>query len=117
MTPKTKQILIAIVIIIVSFIGYKMSFVSEDSGSVALVADQTNNSEFVDGQIILNLLDKLNNVTLDESIFSNNIFVSLVSFERPIESQVSGRPNPFLPIGVDGAGTVSPRSTSTPAAR
>ncbi len=97
----TKQIIIAVIIIIVAFVGYNMFFVNDDSTSSALVSDIPNQQEFVDGQLILLLLNNLNKVTLDDSIFSNSVFVSLQSFERALEEQVPGRRNPFLPIGVN----------------
>lgn len=114
MTQKTKQIIIAIVIIVIAFIGFKMFFSNTDSNDTTLVADKATSAEFIDGQIILDLLNELNAVTLDNSIFSNKLFVSLVNFERPIAEQIPGRPNPFLPIGVDSSAGL-PRSTSTQA--
>ena len=113
MTKKTKQIIISAVIIIVAFVVFKLFFSSNVASDTTLVADQTNSSEFTDGQTILVLLSSLNKVTLDTSIFSNSIFNSLVDFERPIQDQAIGRQNPFLPIGVDSS-TITPSvSTST----
>ncbi len=100
MSNNTKQIIISIIIIVVAFVGYKMYFVSDTPSNTALVADK-NNSSFIDGQMILVLLNQLNKVTLDDSIFSNNVFTRLVSFEKPIADQPIGRNNPFLPIGAD----------------
>jgi hypothetical protein len=113
MTQRTKQIIIVIVIIIIAFIGFKMFFAPKVSPDTTLVADQATSAQFVDGQTILVLLNNLNQVTLDDSIFSNNIFISLVDFERPIQDQVIGRQNPFLPIGIDGSGITLPLSTSS----
>jgi len=113
MSQKTKQIIISLIIIIVAFIGYKMFYVSDQPSDSTLVAEQATNAQFVDGQTILVLLNNLNRVTLDDSIFSNKIFVSLTDFGRPIEDQIIGRQNPFLPIGVDGLGIILPKGTST----
>ena len=113
MTSKTKQIIIALVIIIAAFIGYKMFFVSSDTSSSALVTDNQNQTQFIDGQVILVLLNKLDKVTLDENIFSDKTFTSLQSFKRELEGQVSGRKNPFLPIGVEGSGTILPKVATT----
>ncbi len=99
MNQKTKQIIIILIIIVISFIGYKMYFVSPDPAGTALVAEKAATSQLADGQIILTSLSRLEKVKLDESIFSNEVFNSLVNFERPIEPQTIGRPNPFLPIG------------------
>jgi hypothetical protein len=99
MTKITKQIILTLVVIIAIFIGYKMIFLNSESDDTTLVAEPAPNAQFIDGQIILTLLDNLEKVTLDESIFSDKVFVSLVSFERPIPNQLIGRDNPFLPIG------------------
>ena len=111
MNQKTKQIIIITVIIIIAFIGYKMFFPGGDTG--ATLTGSPSTAQFADGQTILVLLDNLNKVALDESIFSNNIFTSLVDFERPIQDQVIGRPNPFAPIGLDSSGSVLPQGTSS----
>lgn len=99
MNQKTKQIIIILIIIVISFIGYKMYFVSSEPAGTALTAEKSVTPGSADGQVILALLGRLENVKLDESIFSNEVFNRLVNFERPIESQTIGRPNPFLPIG------------------
>ena len=112
MNQKTKQILIIIVIIIIAFVGYKMFFSGATPSDVTLVADSGSGQTFVDGQAILLLLNNLNKVTLDESVFSNKTFTSLISFERPIQEQIPGRPNPFLPIGVDTLNTAVPKGAS-----
>jgi hypothetical protein len=117
MSPRTKQILIVIVVIIISFVGYKMFFVGSGSSDTTLVSDQTTTSEFIDGPAILALLNALNQVTLDDSIFANKIFLSLADFEKPIADQAISRPNPFLPIGIDGSGVLLPRSATTTRAR
>lgn len=112
MKQTTKQIFIVIVVIVAAFIGFQMFFVTDTASDVSLVADELNPVYIIDGPEILAQLNRLNQVDLDGSVFSNKIFTSLVSFERPIADQVSGRSNPFLPIGVNGATTL-PRGTST----
>lgn len=112
MSQKVKQIIISVVVILVALIAFKVFFVDEDSGSSALVAENAN-ATFIDGQAILSMLNNLNRVTLDESVFSDKVFLSLESFERDLDSQVLGRPNPFYPIGQDGSGMIIPVGTST----
>lgn len=117
MTSKTKQIIIAVVIIVVAFVGYQMFFVKDNSGGQAIAPDGVNKAPFIDGQAILVLLGKLKEVSLNEDVFSDKVFVSLQSFERPIESQVMGRKNPFATIGTEGSGVVITTSSSTPRLR
>ncbi len=117
MAKNTKQIIIAIVIIAVIFVAYKIFFPNKDSVDVALVADTGTPVQFADGQVILAMLDQLNSVTLDDSVFSDKVFVSLKSFERGLDTQVAGRKNPFLPIGIENSAVVAPKSTSTSKAK
>lgn len=117
MSQKTIQIIVAAIIIIIAFFGFKAFFAGNQDSDTALVAEKAAAGEFIDGQTILALLNNLNKVVLDDSIFTEKVFTSLVNFERPIAEQVAGRPNPFLPIGVDGSGIIIPKSTSTSKAR
>ncbi len=107
MSQKTKQMLFALVIIAISFVGFKMFFSNTDSVDLALVAENSQSGTFVNGQDVLIMLNKLNAVTLDDAVFSNKVFVNLQSFERTLESQTLRRPNPFLPIGVNSSLIVS----------
>jgi hypothetical protein len=111
MSQKIKQIIIAVVIIVIAFIGFKYFFGDTSASNSTLTAD-TSSQQFVDGQAILTLLNRLNKVTLNEAIFSNPVFAGLVSFEVPIPDQVTGRTNPFAPIGSSG-GFIAPKATST----
>ncbi len=103
MSAKTKQTIIAVIVIAVAFFGFKMFFTSDIPADQGLITQNAEDSYLANGEDILVLLGKLNNIQLDNSLFSNKIFLSLTSFERPLEEQVLGRPNPFLPIGRDSA--------------
>lgn len=111
MTQNIKQIIIAAIVIIVAFVGFKMFFGSDGPADEALAVDNASSAQFIDGQAILVLLGKLNQVTLDESIFTSSVFSSLESFEKPVEDQAISRNNPFAPIGVENQ-TIKP-ATST----
>lgn len=99
MNDKTKQIIIAIVVIVIAFVVFKMYFPGTGTADQALVSDLPPSSSVVDGPLILSQLESLKNVTLDESVFANAVFTGLINFERPIDPQPIGRQNPFLPIG------------------
>lgn len=66
-------------------------------------------------QEILNILATLRAVTLDGSIFSDQVFRSLKDFSTTIVPEPVGRPDPFAPLGVSG-GTVKPPASAAPAA-
>jgi hypothetical protein len=118
MTQKIKQILIAGGVIIVAFFGFQMFFspgTAIPEGAVAV--DMSVNAQFAEGQKILALLEQLSKIKLDPAIFSDKVFVSLVSFEKPIGDQAVGRPNPFMPIGRDSATVILPSSSTSTRAR
>ncbi|KND48093.1 MAG: hypothetical protein AB201_00645 [Parcubacteria bacterium C7867-006] len=52
-------------------------------------------------QDILTLVANLNQISIDQSLFSSPLFVSLQDTSAVISPEVQGRPNPFSPIGVD----------------
>ena len=111
MSDKVKQIIVAVVIIVIAFFAIKYFFGDStiDSGTTTA---QTPQVDLVNGQEIVTMLNRLNNVKIDEKIFTHPVFVSLEDFGRPIDSENVGRPNPFAPIGADGT-TVTSRPTST----
>lgn len=47
------------------------------------------------GQRMITTLHRIENVTLDDSLFSTSEFQKLAEFELVIPSQPVGRPNPF----------------------
>ncbi len=110
MNPKILKGIIAVVIIGIAFMLLK-SFLGTPSSSTLKV--DPNSVKFVDDRNMVITLNRLEKVKLDESIFSNTIFLSLVNFERPITDEPIGRPNPFAPIGNDGIAPPRPIATST----
>lgn len=113
MTKNTNQIIIAVVIIAAIIAGYLVFFPSQNSGEATLTAENSKATEFADGQVILALLNRLNSVTIDQSIFSNKVFLNLTNFDRPIADQAKGRQNPFLPIGKGDISVAPTRATIT----
>jgi hypothetical protein len=113
MLQKTKQTIIAIVIIIIAFFGIRSFFSSRESGDASLATESATTSQLVDGQTILALLNKLNRINLKADIFTSVIFTSLVNFEQPIADEVIARKNPFLPIGVEGSNNIIPTATTS----
>jgi hypothetical protein len=99
MNDKTKQIIIAIVVIVIAFVVFKMYFSGSNIADQALTSDLPPAVTVVDGPAILSQLENLRSVTLDESVFTSAVFTGLINFERPIDPQPIGRQNPFLPIG------------------
>lgn len=121
MTPKLKKVIIIILLLIVLFIVYAI-FIKPDPTEKALIegkASSTNtisqeNAQVLAGQISQALL-RIEQISLDRSIFTNEVYLTLKDRSQPIESEPIGRPNPFAPIGNISSikSTVRSMSTST----
>jgi hypothetical protein len=98
MNQKTKQIIIAVILIIVGFFTVQYFLGSTDE---APLTQDDRVQDVEGGREIIVLLNRLNQVTLNSSIFNNKVFLGLVNFEKPIPDQPIGRPNPFAPVGND----------------
>ena len=102
-TPNTQKIVVALVVLLIlGFLGYKLFVTSPDTGtnsgtSTGGVASTTA----VEGQDILTLVEKLKNISINQTIFSSNLFNNLTDFSIPISQELQGRTNPFAPIGSD----------------
>ena len=101
------MIVVALIIFAIAFIYLRRDNGADNSSlSVSSTAVQS-----ADAQIVYNLLKKMESVTLNDSIFASAVFQSLKDNTVFLESQVSGRDNPFAPVGTD-LGTLR-QATST----
>lgn len=100
----TKNIIIAIVVIVVLYMAY-VYLVAPDNSSSSLIV-QSNTGVQVDasgqplvGQDIVTALMQLDQVQIDSSFFSDTSYLSLQDFGIPIDSsQVPGKSDPFTPL-------------------
>lgn len=111
-----KQIIIAIVAIVILGGGYVYFVNTKDSDNKTLDVKKPGllgesaggaGSQLI-GADVLSLLNRINSLKIDTSIFSSLIYQSLVDFSVEIPPQNVGRPNPFAPIpGSVPAGGIS----------
>lgn len=127
-----RNIIIAVVVIALGAVGYKLFFAkkqdtstlqttsgqattalpgtSGDAGSVAGAA-----AAGPVGQDLLPILLNVKSIQLDIGIFSSKAFTILQDFNRPIPPDNDpGRANPFAPLGSDGLPASAQVSTSNP---
>jgi hypothetical protein len=105
--------IITIVLVIVVGMVAVWYLTKTDNTENYLTADvQTTDS--TDAKYIYNILQQMAQVTLDDSIFSNTTFQSLKDNTVSFTPQLSGRNNPFAPIGTDSniSGQTSQPSTT-----
>ncbi len=95
-----KGILIAIAVILL-FVVYTVFFkkeaepvLSTTSGARGLSAE---NNE------LISLLSELRSIRLEKNIFNNSVLLSLFDFSVVLIPEPVSRPNPFAPIGSEGA--------------
>src|SRR3989344_2001966 len=96
-----KNIVTLTILFILLFAGYIFFFGGEGGGSDSLLTSETADIGKVSplSRSILLTLGDLQNIKLDDSIFSNATFESLVDFGVEIPTKPVGRSNPFAPAG------------------
>lgn len=102
-SPKLQNILaVVVVLLLLVFLGYK-TYTREPE---ILVADTILSDTDRAGQEIIALVDKLNTVSIDQDLFSSELFNNLKDFSQAIYPEVRGRVNPFALIGADGSSSL-----------
>lgn len=89
-----KMIIVIVTILIVGFLGYYL-YNSAPAGLVDVTADDSS------GQQILDMVAKLNTISIDQSVFASALFSNLVDYQIPLYAETAGRQNPFAAIGSD----------------
>lgn len=75
------------------------------SGSTPLLSESQASPV---SQELIATLGKLHTITLDQTVFSDPVFVSLNDFGVTIPPEATGRRNPFAPVGA-ATGTTTAR--------
>ncbi|MDD4803595.1 MAG: hypothetical protein PHN69_00235 [Candidatus Pacebacteria bacterium] len=108
---KKNIFIIGIVLITLFMAGYYLYGKKTDDASLV---EEIRKSESGDAKYIYNLLQKMSNVKLTDTIFSEPSFIGLRDNTVSLTSQEPGRNNPFAPIGTDSfATTTGSKSTTT----
>lgn len=111
-----KTFLILIVIIAVALGAYFYFKGEPDDSSISSLEAQ-NSPETADAQAVgirvLSLLNQINSLKIDASIFESAVYKTLVDYTITIPEQNVGRPNPFAPIAGSAPQNSSVRLPST----
>src|SRR5690348_5607045 len=97
-----KFITVLVVLLILGAFGY---YVYSKNDVPATTPDLSANGDTVLGEDILSLADKLNTITIDQSVFTSPLFESLVDHDTPLSPETQGRPNPFASFSFGGGST------------
>lgn len=99
MTPKLQKIIFIILGLLLIFLAY-VFLVKKDPEAESLITDDLASSDTdILGDRITQALLRIEQIKLDKSIFTNEVYRSLQDRSIPIEPEPVGRNNPFAPIG------------------
>lgn len=93
---KYKNTLLIIVIIVLLFSAYTILFGNDDDNVLSVIEPQGPGAT-VERELLALLLE-LRSIELNENIFNDPVFKSLINFSRPIAPEPVGRENPFAPV-------------------
>jgi len=99
-----KIIMFVVAFICIVVVWSIISGKKDSTDTLTSSADSVDSSLLGDGQgqvadEFLNTLIHLHTITLNDSIFSDAQFASLIDFTVQLTPQTVGRPNPFTPVG------------------
>ncbi len=92
---KKNRLYIGVIVLALAGLWLYMTYFSDPSSSPTLSNDRAASPL---SQDVLVTLSNLNTIRLDESIFSDPLFMSLSDYGVAIPPQNAGRRNPFLPL-------------------
>jgi|JI10StandDraft_1071094.scaffolds.fasta_scaffold26285_5 hypothetical protein len=96
MSNLLKNLLIALGLAIILFIGY-ITFVRDD-GSDAMISESLSPEVRQETQQLLSTLQELKSINVEGRIFSDPLFLSLRDFRVELGTEPEGRSNPFAPL-------------------
>jgi hypothetical protein len=100
------------IIVIVTVIGYFYFYGASAPAASPLVQSSSADSEAVGSQV-LTLLNQIQSLNIDTSIFSDPGFLTLRDYSVAIPPENVGRANPFAPL--PGFSSGAPAGVSAPA--
>lgn len=110
MSSQIKNIIIVIVVLVLAFGAYSYfkKGTSETSGSL-----QINAQRDVDilGQDMVRVLNRINEIDLDRSIFTDPVYVNLKDRSQEIQPQPIGKENIFSPYQRSSSASTAGTST------
>ncbi len=95
MSNLLKNLLIALGLAIVIFVGY-VTFVRDSENDEYLQSSSSPEAE-LESQQLLSMLNELKSLNVRGEIFTDPLFLSLKNLSGDLGTETSGRPNPFAP--------------------
>jgi len=98
------NVIILIVIVFAAFFGYRYFFVESDEAApeLGLIAASEADPDLAQANDeFLVLLQSLDKVSLETTLFDNPAYQALTNFSRELTPEPKGRVNPFAALGVN----------------
>ncbi len=97
----SKGTFIALIVIVIATLLLFFYYKGKPSNDVSSL-ETMDTPESIDaqeaGNRVLSLLNTINGLKIDDSIFKTAVFISLIDYTNIIPERPVGRPNPFAPI-------------------
>ena len=99
MTPLLKNLLIGLGLALLILLGVYLYQQRDITGNLVSVNSRVNNQAALETQDFLRRLQELRSVDLDDSLFFDDRFRSLIDWHIDVVPEQIGRENPFSPVG------------------
>jgi hypothetical protein len=96
MSNLLKNLLIALVLAVVLFLGYNLFLAEDDETSLSSATGESQAAR--ETQAFLVRLQSLRAVDINTNVFTDSTFRSLTDFRQEIVDEPTGRANPFAPV-------------------
>ncbi len=114
-SSREKILIGVLILLIVGYFGYQMFSGGSAPAAVSVsTTDSSATSSGVVGQDILTLVLKLQNISIDSSLFSSPLWTALKDSAAPLSPESQGRTDPFAALGSENA-VAGPATTKTAA--
>ncbi len=97
MSPLLKNALVILGLVAVLALGFYL-YLNQSDSELVTVNEGVRNQALIESQAFLRRLQELREVKLDDSLFFDERFQSLVDFRRETETVEIGRNNPYAPV-------------------
>ena len=91
------MIIVIPLLLIGAYFAYTQFFAADTSNPDGLVTDESGG---ILGQDILLMVDRLQGIAIDKSVFSGVLLTHLQDLSSTIIPESKGKPNPFAPIAI-----------------
>lgn len=98
MNSSLKNILTLLIVLTVGFAGYYI-FVENNPSETTSDNEFLQQDMYTKTQLFIDYRSALEKVTIDTSVFENQLLVSYRNFTEPVNAQAVGRNNPFSEVG------------------